>query len=322
MPQPEEKRALLTAFGQYLSVERGLAPLTRQAYVRDVSDYLGECGGGEDGTPTVSEVTNYLAGLRRLGRAPSTLARRVSALRSFARYLEELRGRDAEDDPLEGVPQPGRRAGLPEALSVSEVESLLGAVDGVDARALRDRAMLELVYASGLRVSELVGLRVGDVDLGHRLVRCYGKGGKERLVPFGRRAASAVDAYLDQARPGLARLARGADRDVLFLGRRGRALTRQAFWKIIKQYALRAEVLGRVSPHVMRHSFATHLLAGGADLRAVQELLGHANLETTEIYTHLTAGHVRAAYDRAHPRSGARGGSAAENGGGKPRNSI
>jgi site-specific recombinase XerD len=187
-------------------------------------------------------------------------------------------------------------------LAPGEVVTLLAAVSGDEPRALRDRAMLELLYATGLRVSELVGLRVGDVDLTDRLVRCWGKGGKERIVPFGRPAGQALRAYLQRARPQLVRRARTAAKDVLFPGPTGRPLTRQGFWKIIRQYARQAGIGRPVSPHVLRHSFATHLLGGGADLRVVQELLGHASVETTEIYTHLTFGHVRAAY-RAHPRA-------------------
>ena len=302
-PPPAKHGGLLGAFGEYLVAERGLGARTREAYVRDVTHYLAFCG-AEEGV-TESRVTEYLAALRRAGRAPATLARRVAALRALVRFLQE--GEDkpvggSPAQPLDDVPQPRREAHLPRVLAEGDVVALLSAVRGHEPRALRDRALLELLYATGLRVSELLGLRLGDVDLVDGLVRCWGKGAKERIVPFGRPAARALAAYLAQGRPVVVRQARGAATDVLFPGPTGRPLTRQGFWKIIKQYARRADIRRPVSPHVLRHSFATHLLGGGADLRVVQELLGHASVETTEIYTHLTAGHMRAAY-RAHPRA-------------------
>ena len=299
---PDEPARLLAAFGEYLVAERGLGARTREAYVRDVTHYL--AFSGAKGPITESRVTEYLAALRRAGRSPATLARRVSALRALVRFLQEGEEAPAGSPPqaLDDVPQPRREAHLPRVLAPGEVVTLLAAVRGHDARALRDRALLELLYATGLRVSELLGLRLGDLDLVDGLVRCWGKGGKERIVPFGRPSARALAAYLAQARPQLVRQARGPAADVLFPGPSGRPLTRQGFWKIIKQYARQADIRRPVSPHVLRHSFATHLLAGGADLRVVQELLGHASVETTEIYTHLTAGHMRAAY-QAHPRA-------------------
>lgn len=293
--------AALAAFGEHLVAERGLGARTREAYCRDVADFLGCAHGRLD----AAAVTAYLALLRRSGRSPATLARRISALRAFARFLQEdLASPVADPGPgaLDDLPVPRREARLPAVLAPGEVVALLAAVRGTEPRALRDRAMLELLYATGLRVSELLGLRLGDVDRRDRLVRCWGKGGKERIVPFGRPAARALEVYLQSARPQLARRARAGTADVLFPGPSGRPLTRQAFWKIIRQYARQAGVGRPVSPHVLRHSFATHLLAGGADLRVVQELLGHASIETTEIYTHLTLGHVRQAY-RAHPRA-------------------
>ena len=294
---------LLEAFGDHLVVERGVGVRTRAAYVSDVADFL-RFAGPEPGAVCAERVTAYLASLRRQGRSPATLSRRTSALRSLVRFLAEESGGQpgSAADPLEGLPRVRREKGLPRVLSPTETVRLLDAVRGDTPRALRDRAMLELLYASGLRVSELVGLRVGDVDLRAGLVRCAGKGGKERIIPFGRPAATAVRAYLAEARPQLARGLRGPWADALFPGRGGGPLTRQGFWKIVREYTRQAGIGRPVSPHVLRHSFATHLLAGGADLRVVQELLGHASVETTEIYTHLTAGHVRAAY-RAHPRA-------------------
>lgn len=316
-PRPALER-LLESFVTHLAIERGLSANTQVAYRRDVADHLRVAAGL---VVTTEGVRAYLAGLQAKGRAPTTLARRLSALRAFVRFLEQA-GADADQagagtaDPLANIPTPRRPAALPKVLSSNEVVRLVGQVQGDAPRPLRDRAMLELLYGSGLRVSELIGLRVADVDLRERLVRCFGKGGKERVVPFGRTAAQALRAYLEQGRPTLLRArarskgaaaARGAD--VLLLGHRGRPLTRQACWKMIKGYARTAGLPRRVSPHVLRHSFATHLLGGGADLRVVQELLGHADIGTTQIYTHLSAGHLVQAHRQAHPRAKRREGS-------------
>lgn len=318
---PDAQADLLLEFANHLSVERGLATNTVSAYRRDLLDYLRflRAGGPPVAAPWLSpeRARRYLAALQRRGHSPATLARRLSALKAFRLFLEEGRAhpetlgeRTQGRDPLFGVEAPRRPQGLPKALSPHEVERLLAAPQAVDPRGLRDVALLELLYASGLRVSELVGLRPGDLDLRERLVRCYGKGGKERVVPFGSKAAVALERYLALGRAHLVRGRRGKAADALFCNRRGGALTRQGCWKIIKGYARSAGIAQNVTPHVLRHSFATHLLGGGADLRVVQELLGHADIGTTQIYTHVTVGHLRRVYRLAHPRARRRHGPA------------
>jgi integrase/recombinase XerD len=195
------------------------------------------------------------------------------------------------------LPRLGRR--LPDPLSRDEVEAIITQPDN-SPRGLRDRAMLELMYGAGLRVSELVALRVSDVDLEEGLVRCVGKGARERVVPTGRRAIEAVRVYMQRGRPYLGRMQRG---DVLFLNHRGQGITRQAVFQLVRDHARAAGVQQVVTPHTMRHSFATHLIEGGCDLRAVQEMLGHATIETTQVYTHVSAAHMREAYQKAHPRA-------------------
>ena len=296
-PQAPADLHLAEAFTVHLAVERGLARNTQLAYRRDVLDYLRRGGAG---MPTADGVRRYLLELQAQGRGAATLARRISALRALARFLDED-GAAGPAPPLDQVRPPRRAAPLPRILGSADLAALLASPQGQGPRALRDRALLELLYGSGLRVSELVGLRTGDLDLRERLVRCWGKGGKERVVPFGRPAARALRDYLQHGRRAL--WPGGGRGDALFPGRRGRPLTRQACWKMIKGRAARAGIGRAVSPHVLRHSFATDLLRGGADLRTVQELLGHADIGTTQVYTHLTPGHLLAVYRRAHPRA-------------------
>ncbi len=317
-PRPAWIAARAAPFVEHLAAERGMSPNTQLAYRRDLEDYLRRAG--PDADVRAEAVRGYLAALQQEGCAPATLARRLATLRAYGRFLAEhgesaaasrrLEGAGRVPEPpdpataLDDVPRPALRPALPRVLSAAEASALLEEAGGAAPRALRDRALLEMLYGCGLRVSELVGLRVGDVDLRQRLVRCWGKGGKERVVPFGRSAAAALRRYLRDGRPALLADRPGGGRaDPLFPGRRGRPLTRQACWMIIKAHAAAAGIQRRVSPHVLRHSFATHLLGGGADLRAVQELLGHADIGTTEIYTHVNADHVRRAYLGAHPRA-------------------
>ena len=297
LPQSREAGAAagqLDAFVQHLALERGLARNTQLAYRRDLEDYLA----GSSGSLEAPDVAAYLLRLRGEGRSSATLARRLSALRAYLRFLEQGTGGAS----LAELQAPRRPRRLPRVLSVHEAAELVARPTGTDPRSCRDRAMLELLYGAGLRVSELVGLRAADIDLERRLVRCFGKGGRERVVPFGRRAAAALRRYLQHGRPALLRSGGGRS-DPLFPGRRGHPLTRQACWKIVRAHAVGAQIRRAVSPHVLRHSFATHLLEGGADLRVVQELLGHADIGTTEIYTHLSQGHLVAVYRRAHPRA-------------------
>ena len=282
----------------FLAVSRArLAPRTVEHYRRDLQDFA-RWRGSAIGAATTEEIERYLADLRAAGRTGSTLARRLAALRSFFRHQTLIGAR--EDNPAAAVASPRRTRPLPRTLSPGEVERLIEAAAGTTPRAFRDAALLELLYGAGLRVSEAVGLERAAVDLDERLVRCLGKGGKERVVPIGRRAAEAVRRYLARGRPFLDR----RRRPELFLNSRGGPLTRAGAFLILRTLAERAGLEpGRVHPHLLRHSFATHRLEGGADLRSVQEMLGHADLATTELYTHVTDRRRRDAYFDAHPHA-------------------
>jgi len=290
----------LDLFLEHLVVERGLRQNSLEAYQRDLLRYLEylEARGKEVTTLDRAEIPRYLLALREADLAPRSVARHLSAIRQFHRFLVR-QGRAAED-PTAHIesPRPWRR--LPGVLSSEEVDRLLAACETTTPHGLRDRAMLELMYASGLRVSELVGLRLGDVDQGVGVVRVVGKGDKERLVPVGEAALASLKAYLAAGRP---RLQRVQPSDALFLGRHGQGLTRQMFWQLIKRAARAAGIVKPVTPHTLRHSFATHLLERGADLRSVQLMLGHADIGTTQIYTHVSRAHLKALYDKYHPRA-------------------
>jgi integrase/recombinase XerD len=297
---PAALAGAIEGFLVYALAERGLARHTAGAYARDLADFAAFAARrGVRGPRDVhrATVTLYLLGLRRRGLAGSTVARRLAALRSWTRYL--LREGVIEDDPTLDVAAAHRPRRLPGVLTVEEVERLLAQPRGDGPAALRDRAILELLYAAGLRVGELVALDVGDVHLDVEYVRCVGKGAKERIVPIGAAAVRALQRYLAHARPVLARRRVTA---ALFLNRRGGRLSRQSVWGLLRASARSAGIRKPVGPHTLRHSFATHLLDGGADLRAVQEMLGHASVTTTQIYTHLTRSRLREVYRRAHPR--------------------
>jgi integrase/recombinase XerD len=300
--EPFERQ--IDAFLAYALTEEGLAPQSIEAYKRDLDDFAHFLTGRGTVGPaqvTRSAVTLYLVALRRRGRAPATVKRRAAAVRSFFRYL--LRENVLSEDPTLDLAAPKLPKRLPHVLTVEEVERLLAAPDLSSPQGLRDRAMLELLYGSGLRVSEVVGLNVGDVDLSVELVRCLGKGSKERLVPVGSHAVRAIRAYQQAARPALAGRRMTS---ALFLNRRGGRLTRQGCWKLLRGHARRAGITRPLTPHVLRHSFATHLLERGADLRAVQEMLGHATISTTQTYTHVARDRLRAVYAQAHPRDAMR----------------
>ncbi len=288
------------AWLESLALLKRASPRTTAAYRYDLKDYLAflrarDLAGPDQVTP--DHVADYLLMLRRAGAAAATLARRRSALHGFHAHC--LRTGVASDDPAARLPalKLGRR--LPRALALEEVERLLAQPTGTTPLALRDRALLELAYASGLRVSELVGLDRGLVLWDDRAVRVLGKGDKQRLVPFGKPAHEALRAWVEGGRP---KLARRANEEALFLNRWGRRLSRMGFWKILGGYARTAGLAGKVSPHVLRHSFATHLLAGGADLRVVQELLGHASVVTTQIYTAVDRSFLLEVHRQFHPR--------------------
>ncbi len=274
------------------------SPRTVDAYRRDLAA-LAAFRGGAVGDATVEELERWLAAMRADGLAPSTVARRVSAVRSYFRHLI-LIGTRGEDNPAAGLQLPRRGRRLPRALSPAETERLIEAADGTTPRTRRDRALVELLYGAGLRVSEAVGLDRSAVDVEERIVRVLGKGGKERLVPLGRPAAEAVRRYLALGRPHLDR----RYRPELFLNARGGPLTRAGAFLILRRLAEKAGLEpARVHPHLLRHSFATHLLEGGADLRSVQEMLGHADLGTTERYTHVSDRRRREVYFQAHPHA-------------------
>jgi integrase/recombinase XerD len=274
-----------------------LAPRTVDAYSRDLRHLERWLGGSPDDASS-DQLAGYVAQLRADGLAATTIARRVAALRSFFRHQVLIGARP--DNPAAELDLPKRRRALPKTLSPGEVEKLIDAATGTAPRALRDRALVELLYGAGLRVSETVGLERAAIDLEGRLVRCTGKGSKERIVPIGREAVKAVEVYLRRGRPALV----GArEQTKLFVNFRGGALTRQGLYKVIERHARSAGLAGKMSPHTLRHSFATHLLAGGCDLRSVQEMLGHADVSTTQLYTHLSSEHLKDAYFKAHPRA-------------------
>jgi len=291
----------LTDYVEHLRVERGLADRTTRSYQAELRRWAAWAREGDVDPlrPTVDQLRDFLRHLEASGLSPRSRARSLSSLRGFLRYL--LARDRIDSDPTELLRVREGRRRLPRALSPEEVDRLLEAPDVATAEGVRDRAMLEVAYGCGLRVSELVGLRLGDVDREEGLVRVRGKGGKHRLVPIGDEAADWVGRYLREVRGGLGPRPSEVG---MFLGRRGRPLTRQWFGKLLKIHARTAGLPGeRVSPHVLRHSFATHLLAGDADLRAVQAMLGHARIVTTEVYTHVDRERLKSVYERHHPRA-------------------
>ncbi len=308
-PSRRDQRAL-DEFIAYVTTEKGLSANTVAAYRRDLDTWRRYCHGRkiEMTKAAAEDVTDFLGRLR-VGRSPAaqplsgaSVARMLVSLRSFFRYLVREEGLDA--DPTAKLGSPQRARSLPKAISLNEVEQLIE-LPRDDVLGRRDRAILETLYGAGLRISELVDLDVDDVDLdeGTLLVRA-GKGSKARRIPLGRASVSAVGAYLTVARPELARRAGGGrTRSALFLNARGGRLSRQGCWKLLKGYARAAGLDDRVSPHTLRHSFATHMLDGGADIRVVQELLGHASLATTQRYTHVSKGRLFDSYRRSHPRA-------------------
>jgi integrase/recombinase XerD len=301
IPSSAEAAFHLDRFGDYLALERGAADRTHEAYRRDLERFaLFSLAKGTTGpayaTPRL--LRDYIYHLKDLGLAPASIRRNVSAVRVYFRFL--LGEGYLESDPSDRLETPKRWQTLPDVLTVEEVERLLAAPTLDDALAFRDRALLELGYGAGLRVSELTGLTARDALLDEGVVRVFGKGGKERLVPIGRGAIGAVAVYIRELRP---RLDRGAGLGILLLNANGAPLTRMGAWKILRKYVMRAGISKRVTPHTLRHSFATHLLEGGADLRAVQEMLGHADISTTQIYTHVDREYLRTVHRQYHPRS-------------------
>ena len=300
-------RDYIDRFLNYLAVEKGFSENTLDAYRNDLYQlvsFVEEEASKRGFSPlwanfSRQEMLGYLLNLKERGYVPTTLARKTAAAKSFFSFM--VAEGYIKDNPTENVSSPRIGRSLPKPISLSQVRSLLEQPAKQSAtEAKRDTAMLHLLYASGMRVSELVSLNLDDINIDDGYVRCFGKGHKERMIPIHQLAASAVAEYLTETRP---RLVHNADEKALFVNQRGERLTRQGLWQILKDYAKSANLDVEITPHTLRHSFATHMLSGGADLRSVQELLGHANISTTQVYTHLTTEHVRRTYEKSHPRA-------------------
>jgi integrase/recombinase XerD len=288
-------------FDDFLALEQGASVKTSEAYRLDVARFVtyASVKGAKAPTDVSARILReYVYHLKDIGLAPASIRRNVSAVRSYFKFL--LGEGQLVRDPSERLETPKRWRTLPEVLGVEEVEKLLTAPTLDEPLAFRDRAMLELAYGAGLRVSEWISLGVRDVMLQDHLVRVFGKGAKERLVPIGRKAIGAIAVYLRELRPTLEK---GQGKGVLFLNARGEPLSRMGAWKILRKYVKQAGITKPVSPHTLRHSFATHLLEGGADLRAVQEMLGHVDISTTQIYTHIDREYLRSVHKQFHPRA-------------------
>ncbi len=297
----------IDSFLNYLRVEKGFSENTTMAYENDLCQlmrFAEEAASKKVNIPawdgfSRQDMLGYLLNLKERNYAVTTLARKVAAAKSFFSFL--VSEGKIKTNPMDNISSPKVGKALPDTLSLSQVRELLAQPAKLETpEAKRDRAMLELLYASGMRVSELINLDLGDIDTKSGFVRPFGKGKKERMVPVYPQAARSVDEYLSATRP---KYVHDDDQKALFVNQRGERLTRQGLWQILKEYAKKVGLEDRVTPHTLRHSFATHMLNGGADLRSVQELLGHANISTTQIYTHLTSEHIRQAYDKAHPRA-------------------
>jgi integrase/recombinase XerD len=283
-------------------VEKGLARNTVVSYERDLKSYLQYIQKVEQLSAldniTRLHITNFLYHLKDQKKSAKTMARHIASIRSFHQFL--LRERVVEHDPSVHIETPQTERKLPKVLSIVEVEALLQAPKAVNAFGIRDKAMIELLYATGMRVSEMIQLNLSDVHVTMGFVRCLGKGNKERIIPLGSLATEAVTKYIEQGRKEL--LGKKMT-DALFLNHHGERLTRQGFWKILKRLAKEANIQKELTPHTLRHSFATHLLENGADLRAVQEMLGHADISTTQIYTHVSKVRLKDVYKQFHPRA-------------------
>lgn len=289
-------------FLEYLTVELGLSANTRQAYERDLRLFCKTLGfKNSDALVNVSreQITGYMTQLKEKGLAAATIARKLAAIKAFYRFMTAEGYMDA--NPAEVVEAGTKGIKLPRVLSEDEVVRLLNQPDITTAEGFRDRTMLEVLYATGMRVSELINLTLERVDLNMKYIIAFGKGSKERIVPLGSVAAEFLQQYLEKVRPKLAHEERNTN--IVFLAFGGHELTRQRFWQIIRAYGRKANINKALTPHILRHSFATHLLDNGADLRSVQELLGHSDISTTQIYTHLTNKRLRDIYAKAHPRA-------------------
>ena len=293
----------LQDFMHYLTVEKGLAKNTLLSYKRDLESYLkfltNQQQIGNWNEVSRLHIVQFMNKLKEDGKSTKTLARHTASIRSFHQFL--LRERVSESDPSALIESPQTGKSLPKVLNQEETEALLNSPDSSDAFGIRDKAILELLYATGMRVSELIDLNIDNVHIEMGFVRCIGKGSKERIIPVGKMALDSITTYLTTSRPKL--VSQKNKSDALFLNHHGGRLSRQGLWKIIKKLALKANIQKPLTPHTLRHSFATHLLMNGADLRAVQEMLGHADISTTQIYTHVTNVRLKDVYSKFHPRA-------------------
>ena len=288
-------------FKIYLTDQKNASDYTTESYMRDITQFTSYCASEKitDTADIDSDFINkYEDKLRKIGKSESTVSRITASLRCYYRFL--LSEKIVSFNPADKITPKKTERKLPGILTSNEILKLLSQTDGIDFKSIRDKAMLELLYASGLRVSELINLRLTDVSVEMAYVRCFGKGSKERVIPLGQYALDALDRYINACRMDVMN---SWQTDVLFLNKSGKGLTRQGFWKIIKKYGQEAGITADITPHVLRHSFATHLLSIGADLRAIQEMLGHADIATTQIYTHLLGEQMLDVYKEAHPRA-------------------
>ncbi|WP_191565299.1 site-specific tyrosine recombinase XerD [Metabacillus idriensis] len=290
-------------FMHYLVVERGLSHNTIVSYERDLRSYHQFLAEQQQMTAfqdvTRLTIIQFLKSLKDAGKSSKTIARHTASIRNFHQFL--LREKAVDHDPTVHIESPQVERTLPKVLSLTEVEKLLDTPKLISAYGYRDKAMLELLYATGIRVSEMINLDMNDVHLTMGFIRCFGKGNKERIVPIGRTASEALEAYTDKGRTKLA--SKKNQTDAFFLNHHGNRMTRQGYWKNLKKIALEAGINKELTPHTLRHSFATHLLENGADLRAVQEMLGHADISTTQIYTHVSKTRLKDVYKQYHPRA-------------------
>jgi len=291
---------LITAFLNYISVERGLAKNTILSYKEDLGFYAKYLNGHNIESISRSsrdDIMDFMLAQKERGLSANSISRRLAAIKAFYRFL--VRERILKNDPTSLMEAPKLWKKIPETLSLNEVERLIAQPDIRNKTGIRDKAILEVMYATGMRASEVANLRLDNVNLDIGFVRCIGKGDKERIIPLGRKAKAAIESYLAKSRPSFAKK---KEADVLFLSRLGKRISRQSLWKIIKKYARLAGIKKEMWPHILRHSFATHLLEHGADLRSVQEMLGHSDISTTQIYTHVNKDRLKSIHRMFHPR--------------------
>jgi integrase/recombinase XerD len=293
-------KELIENFMDYLSVERGLSSNTILSYREDLNAYLDFMEkNGVDSLSRINreDITNFMFAQKDRGISANSVARRLAAIRMFHRFL--VRERIVKNDPSFLVDSPKLWKKIPDTLSLNEVEALISQPDVRDSQGIRDKAILETLYATGMRVSEIVNLKTDGINLEVGFLRCFGKGRKERVVPLGKKAIASIRRYLEICRPALLK---NKQSEYLFLSRFGSMISRQSLWKLIKKYAKSAKIKKNIRPHILRHSFATHLLEHGADLRSVQEMLGHSNISTTQIYTHINKDRLKSVHKMFHPR--------------------